>query len=501
MRRAVAAGSALVLISGVVAVVSPVSAGVAEAAGGTARPCDFDGDGFEDLAVGVPWEDVRGRSDAGAVQVLYGSASGVTARDQLWHQGRTGVKGALERGDRFGDALACGDFDDDGYADLAIGAPWEDVGRIPDAGIVQVLYGSARGLTARDQVWHQGRPGVPGSNEREDLFGSSLAVGDFDADGYADLVVGSPYEAVGSLDQAGRAVVLRGGPRGLTASGALSLRQGLAGIAGQPGQGERFGYRMAAGDVTGDGFDDIAIVAHAESDLPADAEGPGSALHLILGSPSGLTSIGSQYVLSTELFGEDSQARFWPTFGDFDRDGRADLVLSSADGYVAVLHGNPGGVDAAALPLTETTTPGQDGWWRAGSGEEGYGINAAAGDLTGDGYSDIVVERGSTVVGVILGTSAGLAPGSRTWAIPTSEYTDLQALSLSGGAHMWLVTSNSSSSGPEGAGAVTVLRGNPDGSAGPVTVWSQDSPGIKGAAEAGDGFGTVIGGCCGAMSH
>ena len=97
-------------------------------------PCDFDGDGYADLAVGVPFEDVRGVTDAGAVQVLYGSAAGVSARDQLWHQGKKGVKGALEKGDRFGEVLACGDFDGDGSADLAVGMPYEDVGSVYRAG-------------------------------------------------------------------------------------------------------------------------------------------------------------------------------------------------------------------------------------------------------------------------------------------------------------------------------------------------------------------------------
>ena len=60
MRRAVAAGSALVLIGGVVAGVSPVGAGVARAVDGGAMPFDFDGDGFADLAVGVPGADLRG---------------------------------------------------------------------------------------------------------------------------------------------------------------------------------------------------------------------------------------------------------------------------------------------------------------------------------------------------------------------------------------------------------------------------------------------------------
>ena len=118
MRRMFTVGAVLVLCGGVVPLVSPAGAGPAvatdAAADGAAIPFDFDGDGYADLAVGVSGEDLRGKSNAGAVQVLYGSASGPTAHDQLWHQGRKGVKGAVEAGDFFGSALASGDFNDDG---------------------------------------------------------------------------------------------------------------------------------------------------------------------------------------------------------------------------------------------------------------------------------------------------------------------------------------------------------------------------------------------------
>ena len=140
MRRGLLIGMGLVLVGGVVTpVVTPMGMDPAAAVAGAAVPCDFDGDGYADLAAGVPFEDVRGVTDAGAVQVLYGSAGGVSARDQLWHQGKKGVKGALEKGDRFGEVLACGDFDGDGSADLAVGMPYEDVGSVYRAGLVQVL--------------------------------------------------------------------------------------------------------------------------------------------------------------------------------------------------------------------------------------------------------------------------------------------------------------------------------------------------------------------------
>jgi hypothetical protein len=481
MRRGVAVGAALVLVAGLAPVVAPGEDGVAAASPRAVVPYDFDGDGYADLAVSVAGEDLRGRRDAGAVQVLYGSASGVTARDQLWHQGRRGVKGALEKGDHFGRSLASGDFDADGYADLAIGVPDENVGRIRDAGIVQVLYGSPRGLTARDQVWHQGKPGVPGSNERGDGFGSVLASGDFEADGYADLVVGSPREDGG----VGRVVVLRGGPRGLTASGALSLRQGRGGIPSHPAGTGQFGRDLAVGDVNGDGRDDVAIAA-----VPEAAEDRGTVVHLLLGSQRGVTSAGNQFMLSADLFGYPAW-HFDLAFGDFNADGRADLAMASADGAFGVLYGHIDGLHPALLP--RAPQPGRDGQWGAGSGEEGLALDLAAGDVTGDGHEDVVVDGGTRAVKVILGSSAGLVPGVTSWSVPASEYTDLAVLPLSGGSHGWVAATRE----PEVsnyAGAVTVVRGTPAGTPGPVTVWSQDSPGIKGASEPYDSFGRVLGG-------
>ena len=91
---------------------------------------DFDGDGFADLAVGVPGEDVGTVADAGAVNVIYGGPTGLTAAgNQLWTQDSEGIKGTQEPGDEFGFSLAAADFDRDGFADLAVGVPGEDVGR------------------------------------------------------------------------------------------------------------------------------------------------------------------------------------------------------------------------------------------------------------------------------------------------------------------------------------------------------------------------------------
>lgn len=117
----------------------------------------------------------------GELNVIYGSGHGLSATtvpDQLWTQDSPDVEGTAEPGDRFGLAAAAGDFNADGLADLAIAAPGDSVGSVDSAGAVNVLYGSASGLSATavlaDQLWTQDSPGVNGIPEPFDAFGSAL---------------------------------------------------------------------------------------------------------------------------------------------------------------------------------------------------------------------------------------------------------------------------------------------------------------------------------------
>lgn len=141
---------------------------------------DFNGDGFADLAIGIPLENgIGGSRDAGAVQVLYGSPSGLQAvGNQVWHQGSSGILDVAEPYDDFGQALTAGDFNGDGVDDLAIGVPGEDIGDpiIEDAGVVQIIFGSASGLTADgDQFWYQDTPVILDSADQYDQFSRSLS--------------------------------------------------------------------------------------------------------------------------------------------------------------------------------------------------------------------------------------------------------------------------------------------------------------------------------------
>ena len=99
-----------------------------------ATPClaqqpDFNGDGFADLAIGVMLEDVgvgaEAIVDAGAVNIIYGSADGLTSlRDQVWTQESVGILDTAGEEDRFGFAVAAGDYDGDGFDDLAVAADY-----------------------------------------------------------------------------------------------------------------------------------------------------------------------------------------------------------------------------------------------------------------------------------------------------------------------------------------------------------------------------------------
>jgi hypothetical protein len=176
---------------------------------------DFDGDGFDDLAIGIPFEDFGpGGSvpDTGQVNVVYGALGGFDlGHTQYWAHDNILGAGTSESNDKFGFAMAAGDFDRDGHDDLAVGSPGEFVTG-PNDGAATVWMGSAAGLTSsRHRGIAAGFDGFPGSSTQHHKdFGSSLAAGDFDGDGHADLAIGAPYEDANGLGDVGTATVLYG---------------------------------------------------------------------------------------------------------------------------------------------------------------------------------------------------------------------------------------------------------------------------------------------------
>ena len=183
---------------------------------------DIDRDGFADLVVGVPYGTVGGHQYAGRAVVVYGSASGLDVGSaETWSQDSPGVLDQAEsclednvcnEWDAFGRAIAVGDFDADGFGDVAFGVPGERAVASTEGGVA-VLYGTAAGLTsARNQLWLQDTAGVPGKGESYDNFGDELASGHFDGNATSDLAIGAPTETVGTVSMAGAVTVLYGSP-------------------------------------------------------------------------------------------------------------------------------------------------------------------------------------------------------------------------------------------------------------------------------------------------
>ncbi|NEO67375.1 MAG: hypothetical protein F6J98_46305 [Moorea sp. SIO4G2] len=114
---------------------------------------DFNNDGYDDLAVGSPYEDINSITDGGSVNIIYGSVFGLTTTgNQFWSQDVSRVNDIAEEYDNFGASLGVQDFNGDGYDDLAIGVPGEDLGGILDSGATQILYGSVSGLVVESSL-------------------------------------------------------------------------------------------------------------------------------------------------------------------------------------------------------------------------------------------------------------------------------------------------------------------------------------------------------------
>jgi hypothetical protein len=223
---------------------------------------DFNGDGYDDLAIGVPGENNKG----GAVEVLPGGPGGLTTTgSKLWSQNTPGVPDLQEAGDLFGWSLATGRFDSDGYTDLMVGVPEED-GMATDEGEIEMLRGDSGGLTATgSKFWTETTTGVPGDPEKGDWLGWSLAAGDFNSDGRCDIAAGMPGESVGTVIAAGAVDVLYSGPVGPDPVNGPTKPEiwyrGNKGVDDVPRAGAEFGYSLAADDLNHDGSADLAIGA------------------------------------------------------------------------------------------------------------------------------------------------------------------------------------------------------------------------------------------------
>lgn len=415
---------------------------------------DYNGDGIDDLAVGIPGESFADVTSAGAVQIFYGDIdAGLIAPPpafgtQRFTQASPGVASVAASGDEFGAALASGDFNDDGISDLAIGVPGDVVGGQFGAGSTHILFGTTKGLTGvGSQWWHQASDGVAEVAEEFDAFGRTLTVGDFDGNGVDDLAIGIPNESTG-VDFAGAVEILRGeAGTGLISTGSQLWHQNVPGFPDIPQSGDSFGSSLAAGDYNDDGFDDLAIgVPWDDVGVPSDSTTAGL-VHVLFGSLGFGLTLNNNLVLHQNTPGildkNDSTDRFgWSLgTGDFNTDGRDDLVVGNpgewlgqnngifAAGQVHVVYGVDGTVDTFGPDsFNQIWNQNSPGILDQVEALDFFGQYVAAGDFNNDGRDDLVAYavgeglgangniHNAGAVNVIYGTGAGLDdPGNQFW--------------------------------------------------------------------------------------
>ncbi|MGW7272317.1 FG-GAP repeat protein [Streptomyces sp. NPDC054864] len=354
-RLAVATAAAAALTGGLLT----LTATTATAAPAATQPddADFNGDGAADLATSAPHANVGGKDKAGQVVITYGGAE---QRHVTYSQNSAGVPGTAETGDFFGADTAYGDFDSDGYDDLAVGAIGEDVGSDVDGGTVQVLWGSPSGLSGGATV-KDPRP------TKHDRFGGPLQAGDFDGDGKDDLAVGSASGAA-TLD------IFDGG---ISRSGATGGRYT---VLPPIHSGEDAGpFNLHSGDVNGDGKDDLLVNGFSTADdYNANLWLPGSA--------GGVTTNGVQRLPAGHI----------TDVGDTDGDGYGDVIIgltwdegidgANKGGTVYVVKGNANGPYGGSEAITQES-PGVPG---GGENGDSFGAELDLGDINGDGHLDLV---------------------------------------------------------------------------------------------------------------
>jgi hypothetical protein len=287
--------------------------------GNTLAAGDFTGDGLSDLAIGALGESVGTSTvSSGEVTVVKGQYNGLVTG---WTVNQAMAGQQNEADDRFSAALAAGDVVGDANADLVVGAPWEDLtGDDVNTGAIMVYQGTANGF-ANGFTLAQGGS----ADERDDNFGTSLAVADFDQNGSADIAVGQPFETFEAGVQHGGVSVFAGP---IASSSKVKRFVAPSDFIASTTSGDRMGATMAVGDADGDGKPDLLVSAIGTSRSGAANAGQ---VYVLRGDP-GVPLRPERAIAQPDLGQADAVGDEFGSsmaIGDFNGDGRTDGVFGA----------------------------------------------------------------------------------------------------------------------------------------------------------------------------
>ncbi len=339
---------------------------------------DVNGDGFADVITGASFADVGGNT-IGAAYVVFGQAAGgpaaidLSALDGANGFRLPGTSGSERAGVSVGSA---GDMNGDGFGDVIVGAMFADFGGY-NAGSAYVVYGKAGGFSADfDLSALDGKNGFRLDGSNREAAGSSVSTaGDVNGDGFDDLIIGA-----GQADHyTGAAYVVFGKAGGLPAAVELSALDGANGfrLAGAGGG-------SSAGDVNGDGFDDLIL-------------GASNVAYVVFGKAAGFAPA----MDLSALDGSNGFRLVDPTLapysgfsasaaGDVNGDGLADLILGAPVAHSAYVVFGQAGASTATFDLS--SLDGTNGFRLTGAAGGRAGISVSnAGDVNGDGFDDLII--------------------------------------------------------------------------------------------------------------
>jgi hypothetical protein len=357
---------------------------------------DVNGDGRADVIVGAPQANSNGRAGSGSAYVVFGTAAPTNVDLVALGQAGFRIDGAAA-GDEAGTAVAgAGDVNQDGHADVIVGARFAGNNRRPYSGSAYVVFGRAEpgtvDLVALDQAGFR----IDGAAE-SDLAGWSVAgVGDVNGDGWTDVMVGARFAGNRGRAGSGSAYVVFGRKTPTTVDLA-SLGQAGFRIDGAAAGDLAAGSVARAGDLNGDGRADVLVGARGADNN--DRIGSGSA-YVVFGrrAPTNvdLAALGRAGFRIDGAAAGDRAAYSVAGPGDVNGDGRADAMIGahyadndaredSGSAYVVFGRDGPTNVDLAALGRAGFRIDG------AAVGDGAGWAVAEAGDLNEDGRDDVLL--------------------------------------------------------------------------------------------------------------